>query len=663
MTFLKWAGSKRQLVPKLKELLPPDFQNRRYIEPMVGGGSLFFALQPKSAILADANAALIMAYHDVKHSAGELLRWLESWKIADYNVIREYYREAMQNGHLETVEQSARFIWLNKMCFTPGSQVLLEGETWRAAEEMAVGDRLWNGRVVQEVLSRHYHGAIRRIRVQGSPWVASVTEDHPILSVKGKGVARQEKRTAAELLREMDFHAARDLKVGDYVFLPTAGAWNDSVDWREFWPKDAMFGPQIRKRRLVKNPRNTDVARLLGYYAANGHIQYQANHKDGSRGRITAVVFTFHSDTRDSYIADIETICWKLFRVRPKVTRGVGKKFSIQVNSAQIATFIRTLVPGQSWAKRIQERKTKRLHTTLMTLPVEIQLELLKGWLRGDGGLRHKKYTSELTGTCTVLPMARQMYRLAQRCGLKPSWRISRPKRPNATHFDGSQVDNTMANISFSGDDVQTLGFEILKKRRTCEQRRLVGEYLCVRIKDIVDLHYDGSVHNVEVDGDHRICVDGVISHNCFNGIYRVNKDGVFNVPKGSRKVLPDMGPALATSSKALQHAELRIAGFEDTIHTATPTDFVYFDPPYLGEDTFTAYTAGKFDFAEHARLRWVCGQLDQKGVPWMLSSSDHHKIRTLYDEYDIVEVKARRAINSDGAGRGEVTELVIRNY
>jgi DNA adenine methylase len=264
MTFLKWAGSKRQIVPKLKELLPPDFQNRRYIEPMVGGGGLFFALQPKSAILADANAAHIMAYHDVQHSVAELLTWLESWKTVNYDVMREHYRAAVQNGHLETVAQSARFIWLNKMGF---------------------------------------------------------------------------------------------------------------------------------------------------------------------------------------------------------------------------------------------------------------------------------------------------------------------------------------------------------------------------------------------------------------NGLYCVNKDGVFNVPKGSRTVLPDMGPALIASSKALQHTELRIAGFEDTIHTATAQDFVYFDPPYLGENTFTAYTESKFGFGEHARLRWVCGQLDQKGVPWMLSSSDHHKIRSLYDEYNITEVKARRAINSDGAGRGEVTELVIRNY
>lgn len=262
MTFLKWAGGKQQLTPKLLELLPPDIQSRRYLEPFVGGGALFFALMPKAAVLSDANLALIMAYHHVKDSPDELIALLREWRRADYNVMRAYYCEAAREGKVETVAQSARFIWLNKMCF---------------------------------------------------------------------------------------------------------------------------------------------------------------------------------------------------------------------------------------------------------------------------------------------------------------------------------------------------------------------------------------------------------------NGLYRVNKAGEFNTPKGDRKELPVMDDVIDFTSVALEYVELHIAGYEDVVNLATTTDFVYFDPPYLGD--FNAYTANKFDFGEWCRLRWVCNVLDKKKVPWMLSSNDDVRIKSLFEDYGITRVEAKRSINSDGTGRGTVPELVIRNY
>jgi DNA adenine methylase len=155
------------------------------------------------------------------------------------------------------------------------------------------------------------------------------------------------------------------------------------------------------------------------------------------------------------------------------------------------------------------------------------------------------------------------------------------------------------------------------------------------------------------------------LNHMNFNGLYRVNKAGVFNVPKGSRTKLPEGLPdAVLAASKILHGVDLKLAGYEDVIHTATAHDFVYFDPPYLSEKNgFTAYTEDDFDLGEHARLRWVCGKLDKLGCPWMLSSSDYPVIRELYKGYDITEVQAKRMINSDGNGRGPVQELVIRNY
>jgi hypothetical protein len=495
----------------------------------------------------------------------------------------------------------------------------------------------------------------------------SVTEDHPILSVKGKGNAKSEKRTPDKLLQEVNLRSALELKPGDYVFLPTIGSQSNLVDWHRFWPEDNLFGPQTNKQRLTRNPRDVDMARLLGYYAAEGHIAYQANHKDGSRGRIKSAVWTFNSDERDTYVADLEDICRRLFRIHPTITHGPGNKYSVEVHSAQIAAFIRTLVPGQSWAKRAQERKTKRLHTALMTLPPIVQQELLKAWLRGDSGLKHKKSgnTSELTGTCTVLPMARQMYRLAQRCGLKPSWRISHPKG-RTHHQDGSPVDNTTAHVSFSGDDVKTLGFEILpRKRRAYGQRRFVGRYLCVRIKAIQDLPYDGSVHNIEVDGDHLICVDGVVSHNCFNGLYRVNKQGMFNAPWGKYEnpTLYDE-LLLRECSKILNDvAILRSEDFAEVLKDAKAGDSVYIDPPYIPlnpTSNFTSYTAEGFGQRDQERLAAAFRELVEKGCQVIASNSDTELTRGLYDGFDMIEVQAARSINSKGDGRGKITELLI---
>jgi DNA adenine methylase len=147
----------------------------------------------------------------------------------------------------------------------------------------------------------------------------------------------------------------------------------------------------------------------------------------------------------------------------------------------------------------------------------------------------------------------------------------------------------------------------------------------------------------------------------CFNGIYRVNKSGLFNVPKGSREILPDLADNICKASRHLQQAELRIADFDDVINGIGSNSFVYFDPPYLGD--YTQYTETGFDFSEWCKLRWLCGQLDKRRVLWMLSSNADLRVHDLFSTYNIVEVDAVRAINSDGAGRGAVKELVIRNY
>lgn len=147
------------------------------------------------------------------------------------------------------------------------------------------------------------------------------------------------------------------------------------------------------------------------------------------------------------------------------------------------------------------------------------------------------------------------------------------------------------------------------------------------------------------------------LNKTCFNGLWRVNRDGEFNVPMGdykNPKILD--APALRAASLALQHAEIRFGDYKNAIADVLPGDFVYFDPPY--DETFNGYTKeGTFDQYELAR---VVGHLAACGVKVMVSNSDTPLVRELYAKHHVEIVKCGRAINSDGAKRGAVNEVLV---
>lgn len=151
-----------------------------------------------------------------------------------------------------------------------------------------------------------------------------------------------------------------------------------------------------------------------------------------------------------------------------------------------------------------------------------------------------------------------------------------------------------------------------------------------------------------------------------FNGLYRVNRKGEFNVPFGkySNPTICDV-EALLRVNKALQGVELISTDFATCVAPAKAGDFVYFDPPYLPiseTSSFTAYTAGGFPLADHRRLATTFFDLGARGVSAVLSNSTAANIRTLYgqDPAVIQEVLAPRSINSDGTKRGYIGELLI---
>jgi len=157
------------------------------------------------------------------------------------------------------------------------------------------------------------------------------------------------------------------------------------------------------------------------------------------------------------------------------------------------------------------------------------------------------------------------------------------------------------------------------------------------------------------------------LNKTCYNGLYRVNSKGQFNVPMGSYKN-PSivMEKELREISKLLKKVKIKIESFEKILNYAKKSDFIYFDPPYypLKEGkSFTTYTKYNFLEKEQEQLAEIFKKLDKKGCKVMLSNSDTGFIKNLYKDYKINIVKASRMISCEGSGRGKINEIVVTNY
>jgi DNA adenine methylase len=160
------------------------------------------------------------------------------------------------------------------------------------------------------------------------------------------------------------------------------------------------------------------------------------------------------------------------------------------------------------------------------------------------------------------------------------------------------------------------------------------------------------------------------LNKTCFNGLYRVNSRGFFNVPYGRHTNPAICEEALLRRINAYLNAgEIVILNgdFEQALMGAGTNAFIYFDPPYHSPNktNFTGYQADGFDESEQERLRNVMISMTNRGSKCLLSNADTAYIRGLYDYdcFDIRSVQAKRHINSDSGGRGAVNEVLIKNW
>ena len=229
-------------------------------------------------------------------------------------------------------------------------------------------------------------------------------------------------------------------------------------------------------------------------------------------------------------------------------------------------------------------------------------------------------------------------------------------KPKNAVINDvNSQLLNVYRQLKNDAENV----IRILKSYDDCECDRMHYEEMRTM--------YNNMIENNQLTSECAAMTIWINKH-CFNGLYRVNKKGLFNVPynnKNSGKSMDEENLRKIGEFLNESNAEILEGDFEKACETVEIGDFVYFDSPYVPVNetaNFTDYTKDGFTYEDHKRLSELFKSLDKKGVKIMLSNHDVQLVHDLYAGYNIENISVRRHINSDASKRTG-KEVIITNY
>lgn len=233
-----------------------------------------------------------------------------------------------------------------------------------------------------------------------------------------------------------------------------------------------------------------------------------------------------------------------------------------------------------------------------------------------------------------------------------------RQKNPNGTKkFHISDINRELINTYRMVKSKPYKLIELLEKHKELHDSFGKAYYYNIRNMDSEELS------NVE-----KAARFIYLNKTCYNGLYRVNSKGCFNVPIGryNNPGIYDKN-TIIKASKLLKNVKIEGKPYPKILDKTDDGSFVYLDPPYYSESStanFTSYNETAFAKADQENLAEVFKELDRNGCSIMLSNSNHKFIRKLYKDYSpFTEIKAKRLINCIGGKRGPVSEILVRNY
>lgn len=230
---------------------------------------------------------------------------------------------------------------------------------------------------------------------------------------------------------------------------------------------------------------------------------------------------------------------------------------------------------------------------------------------------------------------------------------------PKSAFINDSNTELMLAYKCFSDNELFNL---LIMKLQEHENNHSEEYYYNIRALDQLDSFNELPIYE-------RAARMIYLNKSCFNGLYRVNSKGYFNVPSAKKeKVVAYDRDNMNSLRNYFSHNTINTSNcdFEEAVKKAKAGDFVYFDPPYDTWDeknSFTSYSKDSFGKEEQARLSKVYKELSDKGVYVMLSNHNTKYINELYKDFNIHVINAKRMINSKSDGRGPVEEVIITNY
>lgn len=208
----------------------------------------------------------------------------------------------------------------------------------------------------------------------------------------------------------------------------------------------------------------------------------------------------------------------------------------------------------------------------------------------------------------------------------------------------------------------------------------LINTYLCIK-KDAIEIHnllkryqkhhnkfffYKMRMSNPS-NAFKRAARFIYLNRTCFNGLYRVNLQGVFNVPIGGKTLVEYPDGYLTDVGTALKHVSLLTSDFETVINQSKAGDFIYIDPPYTvmhNNNNFIKYNSKLFSWEDQIRLSITIKKAAQNGAMIMLSNADHKCLRQLYNGFgQHYHIERSSVLASNSIHRRKTTELIITNY